>query len=77
MIYCELLQKKESSAVYRFGGLITDMTGEIEFYCNEEPAVIMEPSIYHVPKMWIYKLYWKYKNDLSNGTFKEKMAYEC
>lgn len=77
MIYCELLQRKDGSAVYRFGGLVTDMTGEIEFFCNGEPVVIKEPSSYRVAKMWIYKLYRKYKDDLTNGIFKKKMSYEC
>lgn len=77
MIYCELMQIEDGSAIYRFGGLVTDMTGEIEFYRNREPVVVKEPSSYRVSKMWIDKLCWKYRDDLANGIYKEKMAYEC
>lgn len=77
MIYCDLLRKNGNSAVYKFGGTTDDMTGEIEFFRDREPVVIKEPSERKVAKMWIGKLFIKYRKDIKNGVFKEKMAYEC
>lgn len=53
MIYCELIQRNGNSAVYRFGGLISDMTGEIEHFSDSEPTVIIGPEKSKVAGMWI------------------------
>lgn len=77
MIYCNLLRNNGDSAVYQFGGTVDDMTGEIVFYRDKEPEVIREPSARKVAGLWIQKLCVKYAEDIRNGVFKEKMAYEC
>ena len=77
MVYCQLIQNKTNSAIYRFGSTIADMTGTIEFFKDKEPSVIKPPDKRTVTQLWIRKLCVKYRDDFSHGRFKEKIAYEC
>ena len=66
MIYCDLKQKKNTSAIYYFGSTINDISGEVEFYAeHKKPSIIKHPTQKPVAISLISKLYIKYKAEFS------------
>lgn len=77
MIYCNIKNKTEKSAIYLFGTDIEDITGEAEFYSTfTEPKILKQPQTSNVPVGWLSRLVVKYKENLVKGDFPEKMSYE-
>ena len=77
MIYCNIKNKTEKSAIYLFGTDIEDITGEAEFYSTfTEPKILKQPKTSNVPAGWLSRLVVKYKESLVKGDFPEKMSYE-
>lgn len=78
MIYCNLKQKKNTSAIYYFGTSLNDMSGEVEFFSeNKNPSIIKHPKTKLVASSLITKLFAKYKTDFSKGVYPQKISYEC
>lgn len=77
MIYCNLKNKTENSAVYSFGTTIEDITGEVEFYTDfTEPSILKQPSTGDVTVNMLNRLVIKYKSKFALGVFPDKLAYE-
>lgn len=77
MIYCKIKENKGNSAVYLFGNSINDITGEAEFYSTfTEPKIIKQPKTESIPVGSLAKIVIKYKAELTNGSFPEKMSFE-
>lgn len=78
MVYCNLKQKKNASAIYYFGASLNDMSGEVEFFSeNKNPSIIKQPETKLVASSLITKLFIKYKTDFSKGIYPKKISYEC
>lgn len=77
MIYCKLKKNDDVSAVYSFGKISSDITGEVEFRSMSKPPIVLkQPKNGNVPERWLAMIAVKYKEQLSKGIFPEKMSYE-
>ena len=78
MVYCKLKERIKDGAVYLYGGITDDLTGEIKF-ANDGKSfdVIKTPEKSEVYTRSLNRLFGKYKTDFEKGDFKEKLSYEC
>lgn len=77
MIFCKLKEKQEDRAIYHVGSLISDMSGEVIFFKGEKaPVLSKQAEKYPILENRIMQVYTKYRNELKNGVFPERMAYE-
>lgn len=78
MVYCRLKETNEHSAIYSVGSLVADMTGEVEFFDDGRPPILLKQAEKEeIIPLFLNKLYAKYKVDFLKGEFKQKIAYEC
>lgn len=77
MVYCNLKQKNDSSAVYLFGTSLNDITGEVEFSTAlTTPQISKHPKTAETSATMLTKIAIKYKEKFSRGEFPEKLCYE-
>jgi hypothetical protein len=77
MVYCNLIQAKNSSAIYSFGATTSDITGEVEFFsAPEKPKILKQPNIKSVPINALMKMAAKYADEFGKGSFPQKISYE-
>ena len=77
MVYCNLIETRNDSAVYNIGASVKDMTGEVVFYKGlREPEIIKQPEKEPIRMLSLARIYGKYRDEFAKGNFKEKLAYE-
>lgn len=77
MVYCKIKERKADMAVYNIGTRIDDMSGEVIFYKDgKEPALKKQAEKHPVRNAQIARLYIKYMDDFSSGSFADKLAIE-
>lgn len=77
MVYCNLKQTKNNSAIYFVGTTTDDITGEVEFYAaSKNPSIIMQPTSNDLRLSMVCKLASKYRNKFLKGEFPDKISYE-
>lgn len=77
MVYCNLKEKKDNSAIYFFGATTEDVNGEVIFYTEPiQPQIIKQPSKQSVSIISLNKIVAKYKNQFIEGIFPNKISYE-
>lgn len=77
MVYCNLKELKDNSAIYYAGSDVNDISGEVEFFKNfKNPHIIKQPDTGKLHQSLVCNVAVKYKNKFSNGEFPEKVCYE-
>ena len=77
MVYCNLKQKGEKSAIYYYGATTDDITGEVEVYAAAvSPVIIKPPHEGGVTNSALIRLAIKYEERFMRGEFPEKIAYQ-
>lgn len=77
MIYCDLIEKRENSAIYAFGKSVFNITGEVEYFCKiQPPRVIRKPKGEVVPMSYHGGIICKYKAQFAKGEFPAKVSHE-
>ncbi len=77
MVYCDLKAKTENQAVYYVGTSTEDISGEVVFYKDlREPVILKLPGKSLLRMAHVAKIYRKYKDEFSQGIFKDKLSYE-
>lgn len=77
MVYCNLKQNNNDSAIYFFGMSTDDITGEVVFYANSiQPSILKQPTNGNATNITMNKLVVKYKEQFSKGIFPNKISYE-
>lgn len=77
MVYCNLKQKSDNSAIYSFGMSTDDITGEVVFYTEfTQPSILKQPKKEKANNIIMNKLVVKYKEQFSKGIFPNKISYE-
>ena len=77
MVFCKKVQDYGDHAEYAFGASISDMSGTLTVYPDKPPEITSKPVEMSVSYLWIAKLFDKYKKEFEQGTFRDKIAYEC
>lgn len=76
-VYCNYISDTGDSVTYAFGGLLDDITGIVTFNLAEGWFEIeREPDKEHVNIHSMFSLFFKYRNDFTQGIFKPKISYE-
>ena len=77
MIYCNLKEIKEDSAIYYAGRYTSDITGEVEFFKEfKNPVIIKQPKTEKLYLSLVCNVAVKYKAKFSKGEFPGKVSYE-
>ena len=77
MVYCNLKEIKETSAIYYAGSNVSDISGEVEFFKEmKNPTIIKQPDSGKLYQSLVCKVAVKYKNKFLKGEFPEKVSYE-
>ncbi len=77
MIYCDIKEKENGSAVYYFGVSLVNITGEARFFSNPQtPEILQQPNGESVPIEFLAKIVAKYYEKFAMGDFPEKLSYE-
>ena len=77
MVYCNLKQIKNNSAVYFVGTSTDDITGEVEFFQKpKNPIIIKQPKSNDLYLSIVCNVAVKYRNIFLKGEFPEKVSYE-
>lgn len=77
MVYCNLISVDENTIKYAFGGVYTDLTGELVVNRNDYTFNITKsPSSSSVLKNHIDRLLRIHRSEFLKGDFKKSIAYE-
>lgn len=77
MIYCKLKEEHATFAIYQFGMSTEDMSGEAIIYSSFiEPKILKHPIKRKASQSWLNRVVIKYKKDLFDGHFPDRMSYE-
>ena len=77
MIYCTLIKSQKEYATYSVGTNTNNITGEVKFFNKlTQPVVVRHPNAEKIPDVLLSKIVVKYKKELENGNFPNKMSYE-
>lgn len=77
MVYCNLKEIKNNSAIYFVGTSTDDITGEVEFFKKpKNPVIIKQSSSNDLYLSMVSNIAVKYRNIFSKGEFPEKVCYE-
>jgi len=77
MVYCDLKEVKDGSAVYYFGTSTDNITGLVAFFKEyKKPELIKHPENMTVSETVLFPLVAKYKSKFSQEVFPPKICYE-
>ena len=77
MLFCNLLSVDGKKALYAMGGTPEDLTGLLLIDAeNETFEILKEPENSKVYLAHIRSMLWYHQEELNNGVFKKRMAYQ-
>ena len=77
MVYCKFIEGNDKYVRYAYGGIVSDITGEIMFNFRDDVIEILHtPKKVDAPARHIKRLYGAQRDNFRNGVFKEKISYE-
>lgn len=77
MVCCKFFKLLETTVLYYYGVVPSDMSGMIEFNLDGSGfRIIQEPEEETVHLRSLNLLYRKYKGDFEKGIFKQKISFE-
>ena len=77
MVYCDYKSNTADSVTYAYGGLTSDITGEVVFNFRDGSFdVEKEPTRSSVPIRHLVWMYQNHKNEFIQGIFRPKLSFE-